>query len=94
MMYPTLKSYLARIEEEERTKPETRRRPVPTVADLARAAGVTPQAIYKIINGGITAMSFATGGAILAEFRRRGFPTQVGDLIGYADAESEGAGNG
>ena len=85
-MFFNLKGYLAELEAAEAAKPEGERRDVPTLTDLARAAGVHKVTMSKLVQGRIRSLSFDIGGAIVAELRQRGFDTQPGDLLGYAES--------
>jgi hypothetical protein len=83
-MHVRLAFYLSDLKQQQAARPGDQR-VVPTVADLAVAAGVSTQAIYNILNSNINGMRFETFGAIIREFRRRGFEAQVEDILGYND---------
>jgi DNA-binding Xre family transcriptional regulator len=83
IMYPTLGSYLLNLQEQERYKPAEARREVPTVEELARAAGVSKQALYDLINGKTQSIRFDVAGAIIQTFEDRGFETQITDILSY-----------
>jgi hypothetical protein len=82
-MRVTLKEYLARLESIESVKPEGQRREVPTLSDLAAAAGIHPMTMSKWISGRIGATNHRTSGAIIMELRQRGFPAEVADILAY-----------
>lgn len=85
-MIITLKSYLARLEDEERFKPEAARRHVPSVKELAEAAEVTPTQMQRIISGKrVSSLKLKVGSAIIRTLRERGFPADVGDILEYRD---------
>src|SRR5687767_4981461 len=85
-MIITLKSYLARLEDEERFKPEGTQRKIPTVKELAAAAGVTPTQMQRIISGKrVSSLKLKVGGAIIKTLRKQGFPADVGDILEYRD---------
>jgi len=75
-----LKYYLQSLEAREELKPESERLAVPTVAELAAGAGVTPATIYNIL-GRNKHLNLDTLGRILGELDRRGFPTNIQDVI-------------
>lgn len=87
-MFFNLKSYLSELEAAERAKPEDERRDVPTLTDLANAAGVHKVTMSKLVQGRIHSLNFDIGAAIIAELRRRGFDTQPGDLLGYTESDT------
>ena len=84
-MYFNLKGYLAQLDSAEKARPEAERRDVPTLTDLARAAGVHKVTMTKLVHGKIRSLNFDIGTAIIREMRRRGFDTQPGDLFGYQE---------
>ena len=84
-MYFNLKGYLAQLEASEAAKPDGEQRTVPSLTDLARAAGVHKVTMSKLVRGQIRSLNFDIGTAIIAEMRRNGFETQPGDLFGYEE---------
>lgn len=85
MLYVALKEYLAGLEARESTRPPAHRRDVPTMSDLARVAGINKQTMSRWVGGQIKSTNHQTAGAIIAELRRRGFATEVGDILGYSE---------
>jgi DNA-binding Xre family transcriptional regulator len=86
-MYFNLKSYLGDLEAAEAAKPVTLRRHVPTLTELAAAAGIHKVTMSKMVQGRIRSLNFDVGQKIVAELRRCGFNTQPGDLLGYKESE-------
>lgn len=78
-----LKSYLASLEEEERTKPSQDRRRIPTITDLAKHIGISRIQMQRIASGNISSLKLDVADRIITEMRKQGFPMDVGDLIGY-----------
>jgi DNA-binding Xre family transcriptional regulator len=87
-MYIRLGSYLAETEELERRKPEGQRRPVPTITELASAAGVNKATVSRLLSGETGALNLDMGRAIFDELYRRGFQPSPGDLIAYRPPDS------
>lgn len=87
VMYITLNQYLAQLKNRERSKPEEKRRQVPSIVALAEAIGIHPITLSNIANNNITRFNLETGAAIINEMRRRGFPMEAADLITYRAAE-------
>lgn len=85
VLYVKLGPYLETLENEERLRPEAMRREVPTMKELAQAAGITPVSLSRLVRGKIKSLNFDTGAAIIAELRRRGFDTDVDDILAYAE---------
>lgn len=82
-MYVKLSGYLEGLENLERSKPEGQRRDVPSMKELAEAAGIHPVTMSKLVTGKINSLNFGTGAAIIGELRRRGFNTDVADILAY-----------
>jgi hypothetical protein len=77
--------YLAELRQVEGRKPRSQRRPIPTMKQLALAAGIHPVTLSRLVRGRILALNLEIGAAIIAEMRQRGFDMQLCDLLGYAD---------
>jgi hypothetical protein len=84
-MIVTLKSFLTRLQEEERAKPEKQRRQVPAIKDLAVAAGISRVQMQRVVNGDITSLKLSVGSGIIKALRDRGFRADVSDILGYRD---------
>ncbi len=80
-----LRSYLASLEEAERAKPESIRRDVPSLAGLADDVGISRQQLHRIASSNIESLRLAVAGDIIKAMRRRGFPMEVNDLLGFID---------
>lgn len=78
-------SYLAKLRALENDKPFEQRRAVPTQTELAETVGMTQSGLSKIFNNRVDAVSRDTLSKILAELRRRGFDTQVSDVLVYVE---------
>ncbi len=77
----TLGAYLAYIKSEELTKAESQRRDVPTIGELAEAAGVHRVTMQHLVTGDIKRVNFETLSAVLNELRRRGFDPKESDIV-------------
>ncbi len=86
-MIVTLKSYLESLEERERVKPEEERRKVPNLVELAEVAGVHKATLSRFAGGQTRSLPFDMGVAILDELNRRGFKTNVNDILTYLPPE-------
>lgn len=86
-MYINLGPYLEKLETLERTKPEGQRRDVPTMRELARAAGVNPVSLSRLVTGKVQSLNLAIGAAILDELNKRGFSAGPADILGYQAPE-------
>ena len=78
----TLTRHLDHLRRLERTRPKAERRRTPSMRELSAAIGFHPNSLLNLSSNG-TALSFVTGAKIILELRRRGFPTEVGDLLEY-----------
>jgi DNA-binding Xre family transcriptional regulator len=84
----TLKDYLKKLEAAETEKAPALRRNVPTIPELAAAAGVQRQTMYNIAGNNIKMVNLETLSAIMSELRRRGFEVEVSDLLKAYPAEA------
>lgn len=84
-MIVTLKSYLARLEDEERFKPEAARREVPNIGELAKDAGISRVQMQRVVSGDISSLKLTVGSGIISALRKRGFDTDVSDILEYRD---------
>ena len=82
-LYVTLRSYLQRLKEGERSKPKSERRDVPTLAEIAAELGVTETTISNVSTNNIKQMNLEMGGRIIALLRSKGFSMEVSDLLVY-----------
>lgn len=73
-------AYLKRLEAEEAAKPRGGRA-VPTVAELAEAAGLSRGAMYNLVNGQVKLVNLEKLSAIISELQRRGFDAQLTDML-------------
>ncbi len=90
-MYIALGVYLEHLETVERTKPEAARRDVPTMRELARAAGISPVSLSRLVTGKVGSLNLHTARAILDELHRRGFEAEVNDILTYEPPERQPA---
>lgn len=81
----TLNSYLDRLAEIESTKHKSDRLPVPSIAELAEAVGIGRSGLGRIANNQIGNLNRKVLAKTIAELRRRGFDTQVSDVLVYVD---------
>lgn len=77
----TLREHLAHLEASEASKWPNQRKEVPGIPDLAAAAGVSRQAMYNIASRQVKMINLEILSAIINELRRRGFATEVSDLL-------------
>jgi DNA-binding Xre family transcriptional regulator len=89
----TLKEHLTALEKAENDKPPLHRRHVPTIPELAEAAGMSRQALYNIINGQIKQINLETLASIIDALTIRGFSVDVPDLIKTYPKSEVGAGS-
>jgi hypothetical protein len=87
IMYIRLKPYLEELAIKEEARPEEERRPVPTMEEIARSVKYNPVSMSRLVTGRIKSLNLELGAAIVDELRRRGFPMQVTDLVGYEPPE-------
>lgn len=77
----TLREHLAYLEAAEASKWPNQRKEVPGIPDLAAAAGVSRQAMYNIASRQVKMINLEILSAIINELRRRGFDTEIADLL-------------
>lgn len=80
----TFKSYLIRLKEIERARPEEERREVPTIPDVARAAGIHQVTASRLMHGHVSRVSLDKVAAILDVMNNRGFETKITDFFTYS----------
>jgi transcriptional regulator with XRE-family HTH domain len=90
VMIVTLKSYLETLAELERAKPEADRRQVPNLVELAAAAGIHKATLSRWASGQIRSLSFDTAIAILDELNKRGFRSDLSNILVYRQPAPEG----
>lgn len=83
IMYITLSSYLQELRAKESSKPEEERLDVPMMKTLAEVAGVTPSTLSFIAKGRTKSFNLSTFASIIGEMRRRGFNTQITDILKF-----------
>lgn len=84
-MIVKLKSYLAKLEDEERFKLQGPRRAIPTIKDLAGEVGISRVQMQRIVSGNIDSLKLKVGGEVIRVLRDRGFDTDVSDILEYRD---------
>lgn len=77
----TVDDYLKKLEVVELGKLPNERNPVPTIADLAEAAGMTRQAMHNFATNRVKLVNLEVLSIIISEIRRRGFPAEISDLL-------------
>lgn len=77
----SLRKHLATLEAIEYAKPPLQRRHVPTLAELADVSGITRQGFYAFAKEGAQLVNLNILSVVIAELRRHGFETEVGDLL-------------
>jgi DNA-binding Xre family transcriptional regulator len=78
-----LEAYLDGLRSKEGYKRARDRQSVPSYTELAAESGISPVTLSRIANGHIKHFSLDTLDAIIEALRRRGFQTEVGDLLAY-----------
>ena len=81
MVQVVLKEYLMRLKVAQYDSPKSIRRQVPTLIDLAKAAGVTRQTMSRFVNNETLGINREILTSIILELRRYGFDPKVGDLL-------------
>jgi DNA-binding XRE family transcriptional regulator len=84
-LYIVLRPYLEHLEALERSKPETARRTVPTIDDIAGEVGVSRTSIYNLASGDVQQLNLKIAGRIIAALRARGFRMEITDLLAYRE---------
>ena len=90
-VHVTLGDYLRRLELTELNKPKAHQRDIPTITDLADAVGISRVAMSNLANDNMKLVNLRTLSAVLSELRRRGFDTELGDLMAAHPAEPQAA---
>lgn len=80
-LYVTLRPYLESLEALERSKGEADRKQVPSIDELAEEVGVSRTALYNVAGNANAQLNLRLGGRLIIALRRRGFPTQITDLL-------------
>lgn len=78
---------LSRLETEELGKPPGKRREIPSIPELAKAAKVHRVTMYNLVKGNVKQVSLELLSSIMSELRKRGFEVQVADLLAAFPAE-------
>ena len=73
MVQVVLKEYLMRLKVAQYDSPKSIRRQVPTLIDLAKAAGVTRQTMSRFVNNETLGINREILTSIILELRRYGF---------------------
>jgi hypothetical protein len=84
-MVITFKRYLDDLELIERRKREEEQRDIPTLEEVAAAAGVHPVTLSKIVNNQVKRLSLDIPARIISFMRERGFSMQTTDFIDYRE---------
>ena len=87
-MYINLNTYLSHLKAIESRKAKEVRKKVPSLSELASSIGMHQTSLSRLANNKVNQLTLDTGGKIIAEMRRRGFPMQITDLIDYRDDEA------
>ncbi len=84
-LYINLKSYLSTLEAIESTKPESQKKHIPSLSELADSLGMHKTSIIRLANNKVSQLSLETGDRIITEMRQRGFPMEIGNLLVYQE---------
>jgi DNA-binding Xre family transcriptional regulator len=82
-VYIRLVPYLQELALIEQTKPNALQRPVPTLAELAKIAGLSRNAMSNLTTGKTRSLNLDLACLIIDEMRRRGFDMELTDLVAY-----------
>ena len=82
-MFVSFGPYLKKLDAIERAKPESERRSIPSLRELADATNSNRSTLSRLYRGDIVTFNIRLAGAIIREMRRRGFDMQITDLIDY-----------
>ncbi len=80
-VYVQLDAYLHRLRAIEGRKPKNKRRLVPTMTELADTIGVARITLWRLAQGRTKSFNLDVASAILSEMWKRGFDTEIGDLL-------------
>lgn len=83
-MYVTFAAYLNQLKANELQKPPEQRKEVPTLTELAQAAGRHEINFSNMVNGKTKALNLEVAQLALDELWRRGFEPQITDIIRYS----------
>lgn len=76
----TLDAFLARLEATVKSNPRDKR-DVPSIPELAAAAGVSRGAMYNLVKGHVKQVNLELLTAVVNELRRRGFEVALDDVL-------------
>lgn len=82
-VYVRLVPYLQELALIEQTKPLALQRPVPTLGELAKIAGLSKNAMSNLTTGKTRSLNLDLACTIIDEIRRRGFDMDLTDLVAY-----------
>lgn len=77
----TAMALLERLTAQEMIKPKEQRREVPSVPELAKAAGLAPKNMRRILNNGTEAINRRAIATVVRELRARGFRVHFDDIF-------------
>lgn len=83
----TFNSYLMRLKEIERSKPESIRRNVPSIAEISRIAGLKNTTGSRLMHGHVSAVSLNKLSLVLNTMNELGFNTNLEDFLTYTRYE-------
>ena len=83
LLFVTLNDHLDRLKATETLKPPDERLSIPTLTELARATGLHRVTVTNLANNNVSQISRETIGKLVAELRRRGFKTEIQDVMAF-----------
>jgi len=83
----TFNSYLMRLRQIERSKPESIRRHVPSIAEISRIAGLKNTTGSRLMHGHVSAVSLEKLSLVLNTMNDLGFNTNITDFFTYTRYE-------
>lgn len=90
-MVVTLKSYLQGLQGLEARRPPEKRRDVPTLEELATAAGIHPVTLSNIANNKTKRLTLDVIGSIIVHMRSKGFHMRTTDFLDFQENGEEEA---
>jgi len=67
----------------EKQKPVHQRRPIPTILEMAKNAGISKTGLIDIMNNRYESLNIRVMNNIITQFRKCGFDTDISDVVKY-----------
>ena len=82
----TIKEYLKTLQEQEAGKPGWQRRTIPTISQLSEDLSISRDGLSRLFNNRRVRVNLQNLADIVAELRRYGFSTQLGDILSLEES--------